>query len=108
MKSADNLFDKHRMAHTGTDIASLSRLWLHQANKTMNAYIGRKVLARDPTPDEQPDILQDHANTSSAGSIIALHKLRDDLPPGARGLICSGGAGYSVGSVIVERHAAPH
>ena len=37
----------------------------------MNDYIGRKVLGRDPEPGEQPNILQDYANTSSAGSIIA-------------------------------------
>jgi beta-ketodecanoyl-[acyl-carrier-protein] synthase len=81
----------------------LRRLWLHQANKTMNDYIGKKVLGRTPTPDEQPNILQDYANTSSAGSIIAFSKHSSDLAPGNKGLICSFGAGYSVGSVIVER-----
>ncbi|KQI71465.1 3-oxoacyl-ACP synthase [Loktanella sp. 5RATIMAR09] len=81
----------------------LRRLWLHQANKTMNDYIGKKVLGRAPTPDEQPNILQDYANTSSAGSIIAFSKHSSDLAPGDKGLICSFGAGYSVGSVIVER-----
>jgi beta-ketodecanoyl-[acyl-carrier-protein] synthase len=81
----------------------LARLWLHQANKTMNDYIGRKVLGRDPAPGEQPNILQDYANTSSAGSIIAFAKHSADLGAGQLGLICSFGAGYSVGSVIVER-----
>ena len=52
----------------------LRRLWLHQANKSMNDFIGRKVLGRDPGPGEQPNILQDYANTSSAGSIIAFSK----------------------------------
>ena len=83
--------------------ADLSRLWLHQANKTMNDYIGRKVLGRDPKPGEQPNILQDYANTSSAGSIIAFSQHSADLAPDAKGLICSFGAGYSVGSVIVQR-----
>ena len=81
----------------------LKRLWLHQANKSMNDYIGKKVLGRDPEDGEQPNILQDYANTSSAGSIIAFSKFSDDLSPGDHGLICSFGAGYSVGSVIVER-----
>ena len=81
----------------------LSRLWLHQANKTMNDFIGRKVLGRVPEPHEQPNILQDYANTSSAGSIIAFSNHSDDLQAGDIGLICSFGAGYSVGSVIVER-----
>lgn len=82
----------------------LKRLWLHQANKTMNDFIGKKVLGRTPEPGEQPNILQDYANTSSAGSIIAFSKYSDDLSDGDHGLICSFGAGYSVGSVIVRRH----
>ena len=87
------------------DVAShnLRRLWLHQANKAMNDFIGKKVLGRVPTPDEQPNILQDYANTSSAGSIIAFSLYSDDLQPGDAGLICSFGAGYSVGSVLVEK-----
>ncbi|MEL7544666.1 MAG: 3-oxoacyl-[acyl-carrier-protein] synthase III C-terminal domain-containing protein, partial [Pseudomonadota bacterium] len=52
---------------------------------------------------EQPNILQDYANTSSAGSIIAFSQFNDDLPPGSLGVICSFGAGYSVGSVLVRR-----
>ena len=81
----------------------LCRLWLHQANKAMNDFIGKKVLGRVPQAAEQPNILQDYANTSSAGSIIAFSQNSADLTPGARGVICSFGAGYSVGSVLVER-----
>ena len=87
----------------GWDADSLRRLWLHQANKTMNDFIGKKVLGRTPEPGEQPNILQDYANTSSAGSIIAFSKYSDDMQPGDRGVICSFGAGYSVGSVLIER-----
>ncbi|MEL6959210.1 MAG: beta-ketoacyl-ACP synthase III [Pseudomonadota bacterium] len=100
------LVSKHiasHMADEGVKAQDLKRLWLHQANKTMNDYIGKKVLGRDPEPGEQPNILQDYANTSSAGSIIAFSKYSGDLAPGDHGLICSFGAGYSVGSVIVER-----
>lgn len=81
----------------------LSRLWLHQANKSMNDFIGAKVLGRTPEPDEQPNILQDYANTSSAGSIIAFSQNSDDLKSGDLGVVCSFGAGYSAGSVIVKR-----
>lgn len=91
------------MADEGVEAANLKRLWLHQANKAMNDFIGRKVMGRVPEPHEQPNILQDYANTSSAGSIIAFSKYSDDLQPGDAGLICSFGAGYSVGSVLVER-----
>ena len=96
----------HILAHLeAEDIApeSLKRMWLHQANKTMNDFVGRKVLGRVPESGEQPNILQDYANTSSAGSIIAFSKHQSDLAKGDIGVICSFGAGYSVGSVIVER-----
>ncbi len=83
--------------------AAVKRLWLHQANKAMNDLIGAKVLGRTAEPNEQPNILQDYANTSSAGSIIAFSKFSSDLKPGDLGVICSFGAGYSAGSVIVRK-----
>ncbi len=92
------------MESEGVSSENLKRLWLHQANKTMNDFIGKKVLGREPAPEEQPNILQDYANTSSAGSIIAFSKYSEDFAEGEVGLICSFGAGYSVGSVIVKRH----
>ncbi len=100
------LVSKHiagHMADEGVAATDLKRLWLHQANKTMNDYIGKKVLGRGPEAGEQPNILQDYANTSSAGSIIAFSKHSDDMTAGDKGIICSFGAGYSVGSVIVTR-----
>jgi beta-ketodecanoyl-[acyl-carrier-protein] synthase len=92
------------LAEENVQNADLKRLWLHQANKSMNDFIGRKVLGRTPEPGEQPNILQEYANTSSAGSIIAFAKHSNDLQDGDTGLICSFGAGYSVGSVVVQRH----
>jgi beta-ketodecanoyl-[acyl-carrier-protein] synthase len=83
--------------------ASLKRLWLHQANLGMNEMIARRVLGRDPVDGEAPNILDEYANTSSAGSVIAFHKYSDDLRPGDIGLLCSFGAGYSVGSVILKK-----
>lgn len=91
------------LADQGIDPQNLSRLWLHQANKGMNDLIGSKVLGREPSREEQPNVLQDYANTSSAGSIIAFSKFSDDLPSGSLGVICSFGAGYSAGSVIVRK-----
>lgn len=92
------------MAEENIDATDLKRLWLHQANKSMNDFIGRKVLGRIPKDGEQPNILQDYANKSSAGSMIAFSKYSADLADGDTGLICSFGAGYSVGSVLVTRH----
>jgi beta-ketodecanoyl-[acyl-carrier-protein] synthase len=91
------------LAGEGIAPGDLKRLWLHQANKAMNDLIGSKVLGREPERHEQPNILQDYANTSSAGSIIAFSQYSDDLAPGDLGVICSFGAGYSVGSVVVRR-----
>lgn len=91
------------LAEFGVKPKELSRLWLHQANKSMNDLIGEKVLGRVPTREEQPNVLQDYANTSSAGSVIAFSKHSDDLPAGSYGAICSFGAGYSAGNVIVQK-----
>lgn len=85
------------------DVAALKRMWLHQANLGMNQLISKKVLGRDAEPAEAPVILNEYANTSSAGSIIAFHKYRQDLAQNDIGVICSFGAGYSAGSVIVKR-----
>ncbi len=93
-------------AELGLDPHALKRLWLHQANINMNQFIGRKVLGREPTPEENVIILDTYANTSSAGSIIAFHLRHDGFDPGEVGLICSFGAGYSAGTVFVRKRAA--
>ncbi len=85
------------------DVADVKRFWLHQANLNMNQLIARKLLGRDPEAHEAPVILDTYANTSSAGSVIALHKHQDDLPPGTLGVLSSFGAGYSIGSVILRK-----
>lgn len=81
----------------------LRRMWLHQANLNMNELIARRVLGRDVDREQAPVILDEYANTSSAGSIIAFHQHKDDLVSGDLGVICSFGAGYSIGSVVVRR-----
>jgi beta-ketodecanoyl-[acyl-carrier-protein] synthase len=93
------------LAENGFDPARVKRLWLHQANLAMNELIARRVLGRDATREEAPIILDEYANTSSAGSIIAFHKHRSDLAVGDIGVISGFGAGYSAGSVIVRRAA---
>jgi beta-ketodecanoyl-[acyl-carrier-protein] synthase len=87
----------------GLQVEEVARYWLHQANLNMNLLIIRTLLGRDATPEEAPVILDTYANTSSAGSIIAFHKYQDDLPAGALGVICSFGAGYSIGCVVVRK-----
>lgn len=87
-------------------IEDVKRFWLHQANLGMNKLITKTLLGRDPEPGEAPVILDEYANTSSAGSVIALHKFRRDLEPGDLGVLCSFGAGYSIGSVLLRKHAS--
>ena len=88
---------------TQIPVESVNRMWLHQANLAMNELISKRVLGRPATREEAPVILDAYANTSSAGSIIAFHKHNEDLPVDTKGVICSFGAGYSIGSVIVNR-----
>ena len=85
--------------------ANLRRMWLHQANKGMNRLIAARVLGHEASDDEGPTVLDRYANTSSAGSIIAFHLHHQDLAAGDIGLICSFGAGYSAGTVLVQKAA---
>ncbi|WP_372867129.1 beta-ketoacyl-ACP synthase III [Pseudomonas sp.] len=91
------------LAENQLNVGDVKRFWLHQANLNMNLLIARKLLGRDAEPGEAPVILDSYANTSSAGSVIALHKHQDDLPSGALGVLSSFGAGYSIGSVILRK-----
>ena len=91
------------LADNNIQSSNLRRVWLHQANRNMNDLIAKKVLGQDPNDDLQPTVLDQYANTSSAGSIIAFHKHKEDFKNGELGVICSFGAGYSAGSVIVRR-----
>lgn len=97
-------------AHIEAHLASLkieptqvARYWLHQANLGMNQLVIRKLVGGEAGSEMAPLILDEYANTASAGSIIAFHHHRQNLERGDLGVICSFGAGYSIGSVIVKR-----
>ena len=98
--------------HMSTHLQSLGlssatdvrRYWLHQANLAMNQLIAKKLLGSSEfTADKAPVILDEFANTASAGSVIAFHRHKNDLGSGDVGVICSFGAGYSIGSVVVRK-----
>jgi len=97
-----NLINEQCEVH-GIDPNTLKRMWLHQANLNMNILIAKKVLGKDVEIEQAPVVLDEYANTSSAGSIIAFHKYSDDFEAGETGLICSFGAGYSAGAIFVKR-----
>lgn len=90
------------LADLGQTPAAVRRFWLHQANEGMNQLVIKKLVG-EASRDRAPLILDEFANTASAGSIIAFHRHRADLARGDIGVICSFGAGYSVGSVVVRK-----
>ena len=81
----------------------LKGMYLHQANENMNVLISKYVLGKEASRDLAPVVLDEYANTSSAGSIIAFHKHNNSLKKDDLAIICSFGAGYSVGNVIVRK-----
>ncbi|MFT4927810.1 MAG: beta-ketodecanoyl-[acyl-carrier-protein] synthase [Phenylobacterium sp.] len=82
----------------------LKRLWLHQANINMNVFAAKKILAKEEVDElEAPLVLDEYGNTASAGSIIAFHLYKADFTPGDKGILCSFGAGYSVGCIGLEK-----
>lgn len=91
-----------QFADAGLEPAAMKRLWLHQANINMNQFVVKKLLGDTPGADTAPIVLDTYANTASAGSVIALHKHRQGLSQGDLGLLCSFGAGYSIGSFILK------
>jgi beta-ketodecanoyl-[acyl-carrier-protein] synthase len=94
--------DKH-LAALGLEATHARRFWLHQANLGMNQLVLKRLVGRDVGDDIAPIILSEYANTASAGSIIAFHEHHADLVAGDVGVICSFGAGYSIGSVVLQR-----
>lgn len=91
------------MAAQGVKADDLKRLWLHQANINMNIFAAKKILGRDPEPEEAPLVLDRYANTASAGSIIAFHQHKQGLQAGDKAILCSFGAGYSIGCLLLEK-----
>ena len=91
------------LADLGLKPGEVKRFWLHQANLSMNQLIAKRVLGRDPSEIEAPVILDEYANTSSAGCVIAFHKHHADFAVGDVGLLSGFGAGYSAGSVVIRR-----
>ena len=69
----------------------------------MNTLIAKKLLGRQPDGNEAPIVLDQYANTASAGSLIAFNLHHKDLEKGDHGVICSFGAGYSIGSLVLRK-----
>lgn len=91
-----------QLEESGITPEQFKRLWLHQANINMNQFVVKKLLGEIPEPLKAPVVLDQYANTASAGSVIAFHKYHHDFKPGELGLLSSFGAGYSIGSLILR------
>jgi len=91
------------LAALGLEPTQMRRFWLHQANLGMNQLILKKLVGAEAGGDLAPLVLDTYANTSSAGSVLAFHQYHADMQAGDLGVICSFGAGYSIGSVVVRR-----
>lgn len=94
---------RRHLESQGLTVPEIKRFWLHQANINMNTLISNRLFGREASINEAPIVLDRYANTASAGSIIAFHLYNHDLVSGDIGVICSFGAGYSIGSLIVRK-----
>lgn len=92
-----------QLQQVGIEAGAIRRFWLHQANLKMNQLIAKHLLGRVPDELEAPVILDTYANTSSAGCIIAFHLHRADMAAGDLAVLCSFGAGYSIGSLVIQK-----
>ena len=83
--------------------SDVKMMWLHQANANMLDLILRTVIGKEADKAIAPSVIAEFANTSSASPMIVFHRYKDDLASSDLGVICSFGAGYSIGSVIVRK-----
>lgn len=81
----------------------LPRMWLHQANIHMNRLIFERLYQQELDRQIAPIILDEYANTAGAGSIIAFNKYQHGINSGDHALLCSFGAGYSIGSIVLQK-----
>ena len=99
--AADHI-EQHLARHSLAP-ADVTRWWLHQANINMNTLICKRLLGREASAQEAPIVLDEYANTASAGSVIAFGLNHKDLSQGDYGVLCSFGAGYSIGSLVLQK-----
>lgn len=100
--AVSGLITEH-LSENQIDSQTVKRLWLHQANINMIDLILRTVVGKDADKAIAPMTIAKYGNTSSASPITAFHECQDGVESGDIGVICSFGAGYSIGSVIVKK-----
>lgn len=91
------------VTRAGFPVEAVKSFWLHQANLNMNRLISKLLLGHEADAHQAPVILDRYANTSSAGSVIAFHLHHQHLVTGDLGVLCSFGAGYSIGCLLLKK-----
>ncbi len=83
--------------------STVKKMWLHQANTNMIDLILRSVVGKQADKSITPTVIAEFGNTSSASPMIVFNRHQEDMDSGDIGVICSFGAGYSIGSVLVKK-----
>ena len=96
------LISEH-LAENNLPATEVKMMWLHQANINMINLILRSVVGKQSDPAITPTVIDEFGNTSSASPVIVFHRFKDQLQSGELGVMCSFGAGYSIGSVLLRK-----
>jgi beta-ketodecanoyl-[acyl-carrier-protein] synthase len=90
------------LAEHGRTPETVRRFWLHQANARMNQMILKLAFGREIGHDVAPMVLEELGNTAAAGAVVALAQNHRDMRAGDYGLLCTYGAGYSIGGALLR------
>jgi beta-ketodecanoyl-[acyl-carrier-protein] synthase len=90
------------LAEHGRTPETVRRFWLHQANARMNQMILKLAFGREIGHDIAPSVLEELGNTAAAGAVVALAQNHKDMQAGDYGLLCTYGAGYSIGGALLR------
>lgn len=87
------------------DVATsdVKMMFLHQANANMIDLILRTVIGKEADKAIAPSVIAEFGNTSSSSPMVVFHRYKDEVQSGDLCVICSFGAGYSIGSVLVRK-----
>jgi beta-ketodecanoyl-[acyl-carrier-protein] synthase len=90
------------LAEHGRTPLTVRRFWLHQANARMNQMILKLAFGEEVGHDRAPMVLDRLGNTAAAGAVVALEENHRDMKAGDDGLLCTYGAGYSIGGALLR------
>ena len=68
----------------------------------MNQMILKLAFGKEVGHDRAPMVLDRLGNTAAAGAVVALQENHKDMQAGDYGLLCTYGAGYSIGGALLR------